>query len=161
MANDYYIENWKNFLKCKECWEFKEICKDNRYSHNEWFLGVLWRCKECIKKWRRTEKERIMARKRDNDRYHNNLKRRSYIFETSTIRRKIKWYNSIHLKTERRIKELWIRPENCPICWKWGRIIAHHYDYTKPFNIVFCCDICHSKIHNNKIKDISNYIVIL
>lgn len=31
MANDFYKENWKTFLKCKQCEVFKEINKDNRY----------------------------------------------------------------------------------------------------------------------------------
>ena len=161
MSNLNYEKNWKRFLKCKECWKIKEVNDENRYKHKEWFLGVLWRCKECIKKWRRSEKERIMARKRDRDRYYNNPERRMYIFKSDIERRERKWYRYIHQKASRWIRKLNIRPEKCPFCRRKARIVAHHYDYSKPLSIVFCCDICHSKIHHNIIKDISKHIVDL
>ena len=161
MANLNYQKDWKTFLKCKECWEFKELCKDNWYSIKWGFLWVLSRCKDCIKKWRKSEYERVMARKRDNDRYYNNPKRREYIFKSSTERRKRKWYANIHLKTDRLINKLWIRPCVCSICW-WGkRVVSHHPDYSKPFEVVFCCDICHSKIHHWEISNIDEYIIDL
>lgn len=152
MANDFYKENWKTFLKCKQCEVFKEINKDNRYYHNQWFLWVLWRCKECILAWRKTEHELEMSRRRDSDRYYNNPKRREYIFESSRERTKRKWYRNIHLKTSKKIKKLWIRPSVCPICWYSWRIISHHPNYNKWYEIVFCCQICHDKIHRWKIE---------
>lgn len=163
MANDYYNKEWQIYLKCKECWKFKELCDDNRYKHKEWFLWVLGRCKECIKNGRKTERERVMARVRDSKRYYNNEHRRQYVFNSSTERRKIKWYGPVHLKTDRIIKKMWARPKQCPFCWSNSRIVAHHYDYNKPLNVVFCCDICHSRIHNNKIseKDVIEKIVVL
>lgn len=153
MANDFYKEGWKTFLKCKECNIFKEINNDNRYSHKDGFLWVLWRCKECIKAWRKTEHELNMARKRDMDRYYNNPKRREYIFKAWKERRKRKGYWKIHTKTDREIKKLWIRPNKCPLCWYEWRIIAHHPDYNKRYEIVFCCQICHDGIHKWKIID--------
>lgn len=65
MANLNYEKDGKVFLKCKECGEFKEVNIENWYRHSEGFLWVLWRCKECIKKWRKTEYERWMARERE------------------------------------------------------------------------------------------------
>lgn len=155
MANDFYEKDWKTFLKCKECNVFKEINNDNWYSHNEWFLWVLWRCKECILKWRHSEHERKMAREweRDMDRYHNNPKRREYIIKAWVERRKRKGYWKIHLKTERQIKKLWIRPDKCPLCWYEWRVIAHHPNYDKRYEIAFCCQICHDKIHKWEITD--------
>ena len=119
--------------------------KDYWYFY-EW--KRLWlKCKSCMLEWRKTEYERSMARKRDRDRYYNNLKRREYVFKTALERRKEKWYWHIHTKTEKMIKKLWMRPNYCPICWKENRIIAHHPDYSKWYEIVFCCQPCHAKIH--------------
>ena len=147
MANTSYELKWKIFLKCKECWKFKEINTENRYTHSQWYLWVLWRCKECIKAWRKTEHERVMARRRDIERYYNNIWRREYIFESSKERRKRKGYSAVHSKTDRYIKKLWIRPNECPLCgYKW-RVVAHHPDYNKWNEIVLCCQICHDKIH--------------
>lgn len=144
MANLNYKKDWKTFLKCKECWSFKEVNLDNWYYHNEWFLWVLWRCKQCILKWRKTEHELNMARKRDRDRYFNNKKRREFVYNSSKNRiirhmKENKNWNALHEKAQRLIKKLWIRPTQCPICdYKW-RIVAHHLDINKWNEIVFCC----------------------
>ena len=130
---------------CKVCGRDMLDIKDYWYFY-EW--KRLWlKCKSCMLEWRKTEYERSMARKRDRDRYYNNLKRREYVFKTALERRKEKWYWHIHTKTEKMIKKLWMRPNYCPICWKENRIIAHHPDYSKWYEIVFCCQPCHAKIH--------------
>ena len=147
MSNPTKELNGKTYLQCKQCDQYKQLGKECWYKHNEWYLWVLWRCKECIKEWRKTDKELTMARKRDIDRYYNNPKRRDYIYKSSRERRKEKWYEKIHSACYRRIKSLWIRPEHCPICNSIGkRIEAHHHNYMKPRCIIFCCKICHSKL---------------
>lgn len=98
MANTSYELGWKTFLKCKECWEFKELCSDNWYKHKEWYLWVLWRCKECIKAWRKTERELKMARIRDKKRYHSE-KRQSWI----------KKYTEENYDVIKKRKELWYK----------------------------------------------------
>lgn len=135
---------------CKTCKTDKEDTKENWYFH-EWKRFGL-KCKECTLEWRKSEYERAMARERDRKRYIDNPERRKYLSVLANQRRKRKWYNPIHLKTEREIAKLWIRPIKCPICWMDNRIIAHHTDYSKPYEIVFCCQICHDKIHKNKIE---------
>lgn len=180
MSNSIYKKDWKIYLKCKECWEYKELWKDNRYCHPEWFLWVLWRCKDCIKKGRRSEKEREMSRKVDLKRYYNeNWKRKKWMKqwtkeyakrdyvkekkkELDRKREKEMWYWKIHTKTNRWIKKLWIRPLICPICKNEKRTVAHHPDYSKRNEIVFCCDECHKWIHSWKIKkyNIQNLFLI-
>lgn len=152
MANDFYKEGWKTFLKCKQCNVFKELNNCNWYKHKQWFLWVSWRCKECILAWRKTEHELEMARKRDYNRYHNNIERRKYQQEKSSLKRKEKWYWHIHTKTERTISKLGIRPSVCQFCWRSDRILAHHPNYNERYNIVFCCQRCHNKIHKGNIN---------
>jgi len=156
MANTSYELGWKTFLKCKGCWEFKELNTENWYTHKEGYLWVLWRCKKCILAWRKTEHERKMARERDKDRYYNNPKRREYVYQSSKERterheKEGGWWNKYHLRTNRIIKKLWIRPKECPICWYKWRIVAHHPDYKEWNKIVFCCQPCHDKIHKKKL----------
>ena len=135
---------------CKVCWIDKEDTRENWYF-NKWKRFWL-KCKQCTLEWRKSEHERAMAREIDRKRYHNNQSRKTYISKNWNERRKRKWYAWIHLRTERRIVKLWIRPDACPICWDKTRIISHHPDYSKPYEIVFCCQICHDKIHKNKIE---------
>jgi len=76
MSNPHIEENWVIKLQCKECSLFKKL--SDFYKHNDWYLWVLWRCKECIKEWRKWKYERWMAIVRDRNRYRNNIKRRLY-----------------------------------------------------------------------------------
>ena len=159
MANPSYEKDWKTFLQCKECWEFKEINKENWYYHKLWYLWVSWRCRECVLKWRSSEREHIMSRKRDMDRYHNNPKRKEYIHQLARDRIKRheeNWenWNSLHERTVRLISKLQNRPNKCPICWRESsRIIAHHPKLENWWEVVFCCSICHSWIHEWKIGE--------
>lgn len=142
-----YFENndWFIKLKCKQCCELLTI--DMFYKHKEWFLWVLWRCKDCIKLWRKTDHELMMSRKRDKQRYHHNKTRREYVHIQSANRRINKWYGKIHLACSRQIKKLWIRPTVCSICDQYSnRIEAHHFNYALPWKVIFCCKICHSKL---------------
>ena len=137
-------------LVCKECWLEKNLSE--YYKHPLGYLWVMWRCKECIKAWRKSEREKVMSRTRDKDRYYNNSVRRAYIFKSSSERRIRKWYANVHCKANRMIEKYW-RPSCCSVCdwivdWKTIlRILFHHPDYMKPYEWVFCCDLCHAKIH--------------
>lgn len=79
--------------------------------------------------------------------YKNNADR---IKADTTERWKI--YRNIQLRVRRRINKLWIRPDTCPICWYKSDIVAHHPDYNKRYEIVFCCKSCHRFIHNGTIE---------
>lgn len=145
MASNHKEIGWVIHLQCKQCEEFKALTY--YYTHPEWYMWVLWRCRDCIKWGRKTEAELEMARVRDRDRYHNNPKRNKWVKQNSAKRRKEKWYWIIHWACARRIKLLWIRPTVCPICEKeHNRIEAHHFDYSQPRKIIFACKICHCKL---------------
>lgn len=146
----FYICMHTTMTICKICKINKEDTKENWYFH-EWKRFWL-KCKSCTLEWRKSEYERAMARERDRERYYNSPERREYLSVLWRQRRKRKWYNPIHLKAEREIAKLWVRPTKCPICWMDNRIIAHHPDYSKPYEVVFCCQICHDRIHRNKIE---------
>lgn len=64
------------------------------------------------------------------------------------LRNSEKWYVSIHNKTDSLIRKLWIRPIICSVCWWKWKIEAHHQDYNKWNEVVFCCQSCHKLIHN-------------
>lgn len=41
-----------------------------------------------------------------------------------------------------------IKPKFCSICRRGDCIIdGHHEDYSKPLEVIWCCRICHKKIH--------------
>jgi len=147
MANTTIELNWVTLLECKQCKTMKEVNNENWYKHSAWYMWVLWRCKECIKTWRKIDHELSMSRKRDAHRYKNNQNRRRQIYRWSGRRRIEKWYWAIHWACSRLIKKLWIRPTTCSVCLKENnRIEAHHFNYMFPFKVIFCCKVCHSKL---------------
>lgn len=40
------------------------------------------------------------------------------------------------------------RPDTCSLCGVKCTPQAHHYDYSKPLNVVWVCVSCHANIHN-------------
>ena len=60
---------------------------------------------------------------------------------------RVKAYNKINFALRKgKIK----RPEICSICGNAGFIMGHHYDYSKPLDVIWVCWICHNKIHGDK-----------
>lgn len=210
---EYYEKEWKIFLKCSKCWEFKEATRENFHKARENLFWCAWCCKLCVKdyssnryinnrdeilnktreyhrshkelgveyynkhkdrikarvkKWKEDNQERLRKYWIDNrERLRNNRifneesqqkrkarekeYRNSHKAEINARRREKNheiWQGRIHLMTNRIIRRLWIRPTKCPICWVERRIEAHHPDYKKPYEIVFCCNVCHQRIHN-------------
>lgn len=44
-------------------------------------------------------------------------------------------------------EKLLVKPDICDICHKPSvKIQSHHDDYTKPFDVVWCCGVCHKKL---------------
>ena len=39
------------------------------------------------------------------------------------------------------------KPDRCSICGVLGRIHGHHEDYTKPIDVIWCCQKCHVQLH--------------
>lgn len=61
---------------------------------------------------------------------------------------KLRWDKvRVDWRARKWIKKLWIRPSSCPICWKADKIVAHHPDYNKREEVIFCCECCHQRIH--------------
>ena len=135
-----YLENYINKresrLKYAKDYREKNIerIRESKINNREKYANNRINNEERRNKHREWELEY-----RHNNRDKINERRRQ---KNRTIRQ---WY--IHWKTSRLIKELWIRPNICPICWKWTKIEAHHPDYNKRNEIVFCCNMCHQRIH--------------
>lgn len=146
---------------CKECKELKEL--DEFYTHPQWKNWVLSRCKECIKRWRRSEKERSMARINDKKR-SKNPERIKYVIKNTQKYRK----NNPDKRNAHKLVNNYYRshrdeqPKICSNCWSNKKIELHHEDYKKPDEIIPLCALCHKGYHYWKIKiDTTKIIKIL
>ena len=40
------------------------------------------------------------------------------------------------------------RPNNCEVCGKLCKVVAHHSDYSKPYDVEWLCHSCHKRLHD-------------
>lgn len=100
---------------------FLQNCRDYRENNKEFY-------KEYMNRYREEHKDELR--------------------EKRTKRNLEMGYVGIHNITSKKVRELWIRPSVCPICSKEKKIYTHHPNYEKWYEVVFCCQSCHWKIHS-------------
>ncbi len=90
---------------------------------------------------------RLQERKRNRNKWHR-LYSKKVIKQNSIV--KVRWNhkNSYKRNTQNQLrraikKGLIIRPTNCISCGKFCKPEAHHEDYSKPFDVIWLCFICH------------------
>lgn len=132
--------------KCNKCGKELELTNEFRYSDSskdDWFYTICKACKNnAIHKYQMTDSYRER---------HRQMQKKYHKYKAN--HRKEMGYNRIHKRAERIIKKKW-RPSICPICWEGPTmIVAHHPDYSKWNEVVFCCRICHYKIHSWEIRN--------
>jgi len=156
--------------KCTKC----SCTKDLSEFHKHRFFkdGHTYICKACAKKHRREHylknRERQLAqnkewknnneeRNRELQKEHKRKLRSDPVKNALLLRAVRKWTRQNPQKktaqdlVKYRINKKGDRPQSCPICKREGATLAHHEDYSKPLEVVFCCYVCHKKIHNKKL----------
>lgn len=161
-----YMYVWAElFLKCTSCGKWKTADSYRRWKNYKFWLAS--RCKDCQWEFHReryqknrdeisaqhkqyywSNKEKISEHK--SEYYRNNTEQ---IKEKNMEITKNLWFNrhTFHVKTEKYVKQNWLKPEACSICWATGTIDIHHpsySSYTDWSKVVFCCRSCHKRIHS-------------
>ena len=148
---------------CKKCG--KELPIDEFYTHKQMGDGYLNFCKECVKarvsKHRETNIEKIREydrnrpnnkerRKREREAIYADEKRLAkYKEQKQEWAKKNKNKRNAQNKLKRAIQNgSVIKPNKCEICGKINcDIEGHHYDYSKPLDVIWLCTECHGKVH--------------
>ena len=141
--------------KCFKCGIIKPL--SDFYKHKKMGDGYLNKCKACTKKDVQTYyKDTILERK--NYEQIRNQKRREYLKKREPASKeqrlnaerryrekyKIKYCAKIILNNA--IRDGKIKKGLCQIC-SCKNVHGHHYDYTKPLDVIWLCDIHHKKVH--------------
>ena len=117
--------------KCKKTLPLSDFHKYERRSATHYS-----QCKHCKAEYKRENKEKLLVAQRK--RRQNNAK---YNEKQRT------WNKVYYALSNGRIK----KPLLCSICGKSDiKIQAHHDNYTKPFDIIWCCQSCHVQLDENR-----------
>lgn len=82
--------------------------------------------------------------------YHQNGRTRNKKSQKAT--------NKLHKEIEKGNIQ---RPLCCQLCGKnESTISGHHFDYSKPLQIIWVCPSCHRLIHKNKLEEIPNIKIL-
>ena len=119
--------------KCKCCLPLSEFHRYKRRSQTHYS-----QCKGCKAAYKRQNKNQLLCAQK---------KRR---LNDTTLPTKQKAWNRVYyaLKTGKIGK-----PESCSVCGVVvgkNKIQAHHDNYSKPFDIIWCCQDCHVKFDKLK-----------
>lgn len=168
--------NEKNREKYKVDQEFRKICsvrakkrreenkETNSKHHHEYYIENKEMILNKNKAYYKQNKEMIYEKQRRYNDTHRDLINKSSSEWKKNNRDKMnisqqnlrakRWYmySKAHRLVEKKLKEIWLKREKCPMCLQEWLVVCHHPDYTKPYQIVPCCNLCHSQIHRNIIE---------
>ena len=115
--------------KCKRELPISEFHTDKRKPD-----GTGCACRDCKNQYRRDNKERLLIAQKERRKNHD------------LSEKQVAW-NKVYyaLKTGKISK-----PEICEICGSTKKIQAHHADYNKPFDVVWCCQKCHAELDKQR-----------
>lgn len=152
----------KQCSRCQKAKPLSEFWKDSGQKDGR----AVW-CRECSleyrREWRKNNLEKARATDRKNKRdevkrkgrqhfrdtynewYANNADhKRQYEAERRKKNKKKKWaQNKLNKAVQR--GEI-VRPSTCSQCGEQKRVDGHHPDYNKPYDVVWLCRSCHTKL---------------
>lgn len=126
--------------RCTECGVTKDVSQFFKRSPGP---GWRHRCKSCYAAKARTYKH---AATHPQPRYQTDAKRRGVQRWMKANRERMRIAKNAGQRVMRAIRKgLLVRPETCGQCGSTGRIQAAHTDYSRPFDVRWLCQPCHTK----------------
>lgn len=140
---------------CRDC--KRELPLSEFYIHKQMLDGHLNKCKDCVKDRISKHRERNLDKVREYDRGRAHLphRRKQGVDNTRRRRREVPGYNAAHNKLAKTAQSGEIkRPDKCECCGHGGRrdIVGHHFDYSRPLDVIWLCQGCHAMYHTGKNK---------
>ena len=148
---------------CKKCG--RELPISEFYVHKQMGDGHLSFCKECVRARVHKHREDNIERIREYDRNRPNVKERGikqrlnikqnevkyqkYKEQKNEWAKRNKYKRNAQNRVEVALKNGTFKKSNkCEICGKTNcNIEGHHYDYSKPLDVIWLCTECHGKVH--------------
>ena len=116
--------------KCKQEKELSKFPKDKNRNN-----GIGSYCKQCKNEWKQANSSRLYLNVKETRKQNAEYQRKEKVWTTTN--------NAV------RAGKL-TRPYTCSICLKEKDIEAHHEDYSKPLEIIWCCKDCHVELDRQR-----------
>jgi hypothetical protein len=111
---------------CTKCKQDKPLSEFHRFIRRDKVYHS--HCKKCNAEYKKQNKVKLWEAQRNrrigNEKYNEQRKAWNALYYA--------------IKTGKAVK-----PDKCNICGEPGKIQGHHRDYTKPLEVVWCCQNCH------------------
>jgi len=145
--SDFYNNKAMKDGKSNYC----KVCQNE--ATKKWRQNNPGRAREIERKNKRAERERKGKehfREYDRQWYAKNAdKKKEYVAECrKNEKKKIKARNKLNKAVQ---SGKIIRPDVCPVCGEETKVDGHHYDYDKPYDVIWACRSCHMKEHSDYI----------
>jgi hypothetical protein len=135
---------------CNKCGKRKRLSMF--YTHKGKLDGYLGKCKECHKSAMTINRNKNIERIRKYDRERGKLPHRIKRCVEYNRKRRLLYPEryEAHTKVNNAIRDGKLdRPDRCSSCNKKGKVMGHHHDYSKPFEVVWLCQPCHKQLHRD------------
>lgn len=135
---------------CIKCW----IHKDNSefYKHKQTIDWILHKCKDCVKQYQKEKDNSLIDRIRE-----QTPKRKEW---KKSFLKQFRIDNPEKVYAQRKVagclrKYPELKPIKCAVTWvEWVRLHLHHFDYTKPNEVIPCTPKIHTDFHRWIITEI-------
>lgn len=135
---------------CKPCGEFvpRILFYETPYSKS----GLSSYCKKHSNEKGKEYRQKRLAHYREYDRKRDKTKARLATRKTRNDRYKERFPERVKARNDLNkaiVKGLITKGENCKCCgFSSSNLHGHHYDYSKPLEVIWLCNDCHEEIHH-------------
>lgn len=134
----------------------KKICKDCNlekdikefYKHPQTKDGYLNKCKDCVRQRVKNHRDKNIDRIREYDRARGQTEKRK-----AKVKSRNKIYNGVRDGLR---KGNIVKSKCCEDCGSSEfKLEGHHFDYSKPLEVVWLCKKCHMKRHSKYDEEVN------
>ncbi len=137
--------------RCFKCHKEKPLSEF--YKHKAMSDGHLNKCIDCTKEDARENRRKNGEKIRKYDRERAKTPKRKELAsrQQKKYRAKNRVKDRAHNKLHRAVKMGFVFKKPCAVCGAKRNLEAHHFDYSKPLEVIWLCSLHHSAVHYPKI----------
>lgn len=144
------------FRKCPACGQILERTAEFFYRDKSRTDGLSSGCREClrssIRKWQANNPEKSKAIKQRATRLYDRRHAKQKMLANKEYRLKHPWVRLANVRVYLALqKGKIVKPGACEFCGTENtRLLGHHEDYSKPYDVIWLCPSCHYQHHLKK-----------